>query len=238
MQSNMNRRHANAAASSALIAVFLALFIAPPTGGAAEKRKAPEPPLLTALGWTNLFDGKTLKGWKASDFAGSGEVAVEGGRIVMNMGNDMTGITWTNEPLRIDYEVALEAMRVDGSDFFCALTFPVKKDPCSLVVGGWGGGVAGLSSIDGYDAANNNTTTYHSFKDKQWYLIRLRVTAERIQAWIDDEQIVDQELAEHEVSIRFEVEPCRPFGIATWRTTGAVRNIQWRSIQPAPATSK
>ena len=58
----------------------------------------------------------------------------------------MTGITWTNEVPTNNYEISLEAMRVEGSDFFCALTFPVGNDPCSFIVGGWGGGVVGLSS--------------------------------------------------------------------------------------------
>ena len=47
----------------------------------------------------------------------------------------MTGITYTNPLPRTDYEVTLEAMRVEGSDFFCGLTFPVGSNSCSLVVG-------------------------------------------------------------------------------------------------------
>ena len=57
-----------------------------------------------------------------------------------------------------DYEVTLEAMRVDGNDFFCGMTFPAGKDPCTLIVGGWGGTVVGLSSINGMDASENETT--------------------------------------------------------------------------------
>jgi len=47
----------------------------------------------------------------------------------------------------------------------------------------------------------------------------------KIQAWIDDEQAVDVETTDRKIDIRFECEPSRPLGIATWRTTGAVRNV-------------
>ena len=77
----------------------------------------------------SLFDGKTLAGWKVTDFAGHGEVTVKDGTLVLEMGQ-MTGITWTNDLPRMNYELSLEAMRVEGSDFFCGLTFPVAKDPC------------------------------------------------------------------------------------------------------------
>jgi hypothetical protein len=181
--------------------------------------------------WQSLFDGESLTGWRVSDFAGTGEVTVKDGRILLGMGV-MSGITYTNTNAlpRMSYEVELEAMRVEGSDFFCALTFPVGKDPCSLIVGGWGGGVVGLSSLDGQDAANNETTQYLSFKNGQWYRIRLRVAPTNIRAWIDGEKVVDADITDRRVSIRIEVEASLPFGIATWSTAGAVRDIRIRRL--------
>src|SRR6185436_61670 len=141
--------------------------------------------------WKNLFDGKTLTGWKSTDFAGHGEVEVKDGTIQLGNGY-MTGITWTNlaELPRMNYEISLEAMRVEGSDFFCGLTFPVGKDPCSFIAGGWGGGVVGLSSLDGQDASQNETTKYMNFPNGRWFQIRVRVTAGKIEAWIDTEKMV------------------------------------------------
>jgi hypothetical protein len=179
--------------------------------------------------WQNLFDGQSMKGWKDANYAGTGELRVEAGRLIMESGF-MTGVTYTNEIPRTHYEVSLEAMRVDGSDFFCGLTFPVAKDPCSLIVGGWGGGTVGLSSLDGEDAANNETTHYMSFENGRWYRIRLRVEPERIQAWIDQEQVVNVEIKDRRISIRPEVEPSVPFGFATWSTTGALRDIRLRRL--------
>ena len=179
--------------------------------------------------WVSLFDGKTLKGWAISDFSGRGPVKTDDGKITLGSGV-MTGVTWTNDIPRMNFEVELEAMRVDGSDFFCALTFPVATNPCSLIVGGWGGGVVGLSSLDGEDAANNETTKYINFENGRWYKIRLRVVPTNIQAWIDEEKVVDVVTTDRRISIRLEVEPSVPFGIATWSTTGAIRNIRARRL--------
>lgn len=181
-------------------------------------------------GWQYLFDGKTLNGWRECDFIGRSEVRLENGCIVMREGNDMTGVKWTKDLPRIDYEVTLQAMRVDGSDFFCGLTFPVKADPCTLILGGWGGSLVGLSSLDGMDASENETTTIISFQNQRWYRVRLRVTAAKIEAWLDSQKIIDAGVKDRRISIRWECEPCKPFGIATWRTTGAVRDIRIRRL--------
>lgn len=193
---------------------------AKPSGGT-ESAKAVE--------WKNLFDGRTLTGWKVTDFAGRGEVNVKDGRIILETGS-MTGVTWTNDLPRMNYEISLDAMRVEGSDFFCGLTFPVGKDPCSLIVGGWGGGVVGLSSLDGADAANNETTKYMMFESGKWYQIRLRVTPTKIEAWIDAEKVVDATTTDRTLSIRIEVEESKPLGIASWSTTAALRNIKLRRL--------
>jgi hypothetical protein len=116
----------------------------------------------------NLFDGKTLGDWEITDFGGQGKVYVKDGAIYLEQGNDMTGITWRGPLIRMNYEITLEAMRVSGSDFFCGLTFPVNENHCSLILGGWGGTVCGLSNIDYYDAANNETTRIVSFDTGKW----------------------------------------------------------------------
>ena len=141
--------------------------------------------------WESLFDGKTLKGWKAPEFGGQGKVEVKDGAIVMERGESMTGVAYTGKVPTVDYELTLEGMRVDGVDFFCTTTFPVGKSHCSFVVGGWGGPVVGLSSVDYYDAADNETTKIRDFKLKQWYRIRIRVTPEKIQCWIGDDKMVN-----------------------------------------------
>ncbi len=178
-----------------------------------------------------LFDGRMLGRWRITDFLGGGDVYVVDGRIVLEKGDELTGITWDGPIVPIDYEIRLQAMRVEGEDFFCGLTFPVKDDHCSLIVGGWRGKVVGLSNIDLMDAAENETTVLLDFETGRWYDIRLRVTSERIQAWIDDDRIVDVEITGRIIDVRYEVEACRPLGIATWQTTAALRNIIIRKIK-------
>src|SRR5262249_45327707 len=150
-----------------------------------------------------------------TEFGGQGEVEVKDGAILLPMGNDMTGITWGGDVPTMNYEIYVEARRVDGSDFFCGLTFPVDKDPCSLILGGWGGSVVGLSSLDGQDAANNDTMQLKSFTKGVWYKIRLQVKPGRIQAWIEDEKVVDADIQGKRIGIRGEVELSKPLGIAT-----------------------
>jgi hypothetical protein len=182
-----------------------------------------------------LFDGNSLKGWKITDFGTQGDVYVSGDKIVLGMGDGCTGITWNENFPASDYEVTLEAMRVDGNDFFCGLTFPVGKDLCSLIIGGWGGSVVGLSSINGMDASENETMLIRQFEKERWYRIRLKVTEEAIQAWIDDELVVDFNIGDNLISIRPEVELSKPFGIASWRTTAAIRNIHLTPLPGEPA---
>jgi len=180
--------------------------------------------------WKPLFDGKTLKGWKITNFGGEGDVAVKDGQIIMEFGSSLTGITYEGEFPKTNYEISLEAMRVDGNDFFCGLTFPVAESHCSFIIGGWGGAVVGLSSIDGHDASENETTQYKKFESDQWYKVRVCVTPERIEAWIDDKVLVDQDIVGRKITTRGEVNLSKPFGISAYETRAAVRKLQYREL--------
>jgi len=133
----------------------------------------------------------------------------------------------------VPYSVELEARRMSGSDFFCGLTFPVRSgNECvTLILGGWGGNLVGISSIDGLDASENSTASQHEFEDKRWYRIRVEVGDERLQAWIDDRQVVDAYTEGQKLSLRAgPIEACAPFGLATWMTNAEVRGVKWRRM--------
>lgn len=180
--------------------------------------------------WQSLFDGKTLGKWTSTNFGGEGEVRVEDGAITMDAGASLTGITYSGPILKTNYEISLDAQRIQGNDFFCGLTVPVGDSYASLIVGGWGGSLCGISSIDDKDAARNDTRTIRAFKTEKWYHIRFRIYADRLQAWIDKEKIVDVSIAGHKVSLRAEVLPSRPLGISAYQTSAGLKNIQMRKL--------
>lgn len=186
-----------------------------------------------------LFDGKSLGGWAPSNFEAPGEVKVvpafKGDRaaIVIEPGTPLSGITWRRGDVlpRTNYEISLDAMRVEGADFFCALTFPIGDSACTFVLGGWSSMVVGLSSIDGADASENETTAGKEFADGKWYKVRVRVTDKKVEAWIDGEQFADVERAGRKFSLRpGEIQHSLPLGIATYMTKGAVRDITLKRL--------
>ncbi|MCG8650893.1 MAG: DUF1080 domain-containing protein [Pirellulales bacterium] len=172
-----------------------------------------------------------LKGaWKASQFGGDGPVEIKGNSIKVEIGDPMTGVKWEGEIARENYEVELEARRTDGYDFFCGLTFPVGKDHVSFILGGWGGGIVGISSIDGRDASDNQTTSFRNFDDNKWYRVRVRVEPNEIRCWIDDKPAAEHMRKGHEFDIRYEMDPCIPLGLAAFQCDAEYRNLRWRRL--------
>ena len=178
-----------------------------------------------------LFDGQTLKGWRITEFGPQGPVYVKEGNMVLGSGDGCTGVTIEQEFPKMNYEVTLEAKRVSGTDFFCGISFPFNDEFATLVVGGWGGTVVGLSCIDGYDASDNETGRLKKFIKDRWYHIRLKVTEEGIKVWIDEMLTIDHLKDERPLSVRSEVLPSLPFGICSWQTTSALRNICLKKIE-------
>lgn len=182
---------------------------------------------------TSLFDGKTLKNWKRTEFGGEGDVDVEDGAIVVRSGASLSGVTWSGPELpRGNFEIELDAKKIDGSDFFLGLTFPYKKDYCSLILGGWGGGIVGISSINGEDAANNESMTSRDFPKGKWVHVRLRATDNRIAAWLDNEEkpIVDVDTTDKTISTRSDIDLARPLGLSTFQTSSAFKNVTLRKL--------
>lgn len=200
--------------------------------------------LFPAGRWVDVFNGKDLTGWAITDYAGVGDIEVDqkfkgtkatkgkaAPALMIPMGEFLSGVTYTNPVPRTRYEVEMEVMKVDGNDFFCGLTFPVGETHASLIMGGWGGAVVGISSLDGSDASENDTTDYIRFDTDKWYRVKLRVTPAKIEAWLDDDKLIDQELEGRRVHMRFgEIELSAPFGLATFQTTSAFRKLRVRTL--------
>lgn len=195
----------------------------------ATKNPGTEPAAKTE--WKVLCDGKSLKDWNVTQFGGEGAVKAEGGEIVMQRGTDLTGINWTGAELpKRNYEVVLDAKKIDGNDFFCGLVFPIGDAYCSFVAGGWGGEVVGLSAVDGMYADGNETTSTMSFDAKRWYQIRLRVSDTYVQAWIDNKRVFSLNTSGKKLTVHPAVAVLKPIGVSCYATVAAVRNIRLREL--------
>lgn len=219
--------------------------------GSATKAENTEATPTPKAEWIDLKGG-----WKAIEFGGEGDVKAADGVIKMGYGDPITGVRWTGpmEPIeghnqddakdepsestksklpvlpRDNYELRWECRRDSGFDFLCAFTFPVGEQRASLVMGGWGGGITGISSIDGADASDNQTTMFKAFDNDKWYSARVRVDTQKITVWVDDTELFDHPREGHEFDIRFEMDPCLPLGIANFECDSRIRKIQMRRL--------
>ena len=179
--------------------------------------------------WKPLFNGVALGEWKATPFERSPVPRVEDSAILLPAGQPLTGVTWSGTFPATDFELRFEALRLQGGDFFASVTFPAGGDFATLVLGGWGGDIVGISSIDGWDASDNETRTYFNFDTGRWYAFRLQVSRERIMAWIDGERVVNVEIAGRTISLRRgEMQLSVPLGFASYNTAGRIRKIEYR----------
>ncbi len=199
----------------------------------------PDPAGLAPGQTATLFNGRDLTGWQAlrGDYYDSaGPIAARDGGIVLGAGQDLTGVRWTGSVLRDNYAISLRAKRVEGSDFFCGLTFPVGKQCVTLILGGWGGSIVGLSNVDDRAAVDNQTTSSVQFEQNRWYDVEVRVAAGRIRVWLDDDEpVIDLACQGHHFEVWPEQEQARPLGVTTYATTGAIDGFLVHRLDEAPA---
>jgi hypothetical protein len=182
--------------------------------------------------WKPLLPEKGLEGWEITDFGGQGKVERKGNELILEKGDPLAGINYKKGDFpKENFEIELECQRIEGNDFLCGLTFPVAEEFCSLIAGGWGGGIVGLSSVDGYDASENATSLYQLFENGKWYKFRVRVNPEFITVWIDDKEAVQQEREGHEFSTRIEVYVSQPLGFCAFDSKVGLRNFRWRPLE-------
>lgn len=218
---------------STLVVLFAVVALA----GAKEPRKKNN---TAPVKWKTMFDGKSLAGWqivegkidKEADYENHGKVEIKDGCLVLGTGQPATGVRWKHKLPKSNYEVTLDGKRVKGSDFFCGMSFPVGDGALTLILGGWGGWVVGLSKIDGDFAVDNETCQSVEFQNDRWYHVRVRVTDAQVKVWLDDQELIDLDRANHKFEVSWEMEPCLPFGFATWQTGGALRHIRYRVLKP------
>ena len=216
----------------ALAIVFSTVFATTLDGNVLDEGNLPQNLQDIPEGWQSLFDGKTLTNWKILRYGGNGTPYVRNGALVLPKPTEgvMTGVCWIGDALpENNYEVYYEARRVAGTDIFAGFTFPYSETSASLVFGGWGGVVNGLSSIDGLDASENETCQRFSWPDNRWYPVQLRVTPDSICASVGVECIVNIATAGKDIHLRADYLDTG-FTLWTYNTTGEIRNIRIRKI--------
>ena len=206
----------------------------PKPATATPPRREPPPDDERWTEWEDLFDGKTLNRWRIAEgaaFARHGPVRVERGWVMLGGGESATTIVWSGSFPREDYEVAFETMRATATGDFGTTLFPVGSSHCVLALAAYGG-KAGLSWIDGKSCDDNATTRPITLVNGRWYAARLRVTAAKIEAWIDQQQVVDFAREGHTLTVPPHYTALGAFSLGSLRCTSALRNIRLRRLRP------
>ena len=157
-------------------------------------------------------------------------LSIEPGLITIEAGAPFEGLAWTDPFPRENYELTLEATRLEGKDIFCGVVFPVGPDSCSMIPGGWDNSLLGLSMVDGLSAAENVTSYPEAFTNHVWSTVKLKVTTEAVTVKIDDKQVIDLKREAHSFSLYPGLEMYEPFGFFTYQTKALIRNPTLRAL--------
>ena len=169
--------------------------------------------------------------WSQPEFAGAGEITLENEILVLGSGKPLTIAAWDPSPEHLaafsgDFEIRFDACRIEGGDFFASLTFPIRDSHLTLILGGWGGTLVGLSSLDHLDASENETRASIPLENGTWYPVRIRYTDPWIEVRIEDRIVVSENLRGRRLGLKpGDISLSRPFGFASWWSRGSVRNL-------------
>lgn len=179
----------------------------------------------------SLLEGTAAAQWQQAGIPDEGKIHVANGELTLATGQPMTGakwVGWTQDLPQTNYALTYEALRVEGGDIFGMATFPVgsHQSHATFVIGGWGGTVTGISSIDFQDANENQTRAEQRFENNRWYKVRIEVRPEDLRAWVDDRIVVNASIKGRHVSLRpGYIDHCLPFGFASYEAKAKIRNL-------------
>ena len=98
-------------ATRVLVPILIIILIS--CRGGPKDKQEPHGNSVTINDITVDFDGKLLTGWEVTNFGPQGPVYVSDGQIILGMGEGCTGITWKGDFPTADYEVSLDAKRIE-----------------------------------------------------------------------------------------------------------------------------
>lgn len=187
-----------------------------------------------------LLESALASEWQQAGIPEEGQIQINSDdELVLAAGQPMTGarfMGWAAAELpQTSYVIQYEALREEGRDFFGTVTFPVGSHDthASFVLGGWGGTLTGISSIDFLDASENQTRAEMPFQANRWYRVRIEVRPEDLRVWVDGKPVVNANIKGRKVGLRpGDIEQCVPFGFATYATKAKIRNVVIEWLRP------
>ncbi len=195
--------------------------------------KGPDLAILESGQTTNLIGAGSTLAWaplKTDAYETAGPTKVTDTQITLHAGKPYAGVRWTGTAPTDNYELSLEATRTKGNDIFCGIFFPVGTNHCSLILGGWGNSLVGLSMVDDLSAAENETAYPETFTNSVWTKVVLRVTPKLILAEVDGKQAIELEREFHRVSPYLGLEFFEPLGLFTYESDAIIRNVHLRKL--------
>ena len=213
--------------------IGLGALVAMTLSACSEREPLPGPYYMT--------DKKEHAQWDFTAFSGGVIHELSNHVLTIRQGEPISVVRYIGLPPEqlpvMDYEIAWEARRVQGHDFFSAITFPVGSlETClTAVIGGWGGCLVGFSNIDELDASENPYSTEREFVNGRWYHFRLEVREDRVSLWIDGQLATQAPVAGRKISLRpGDVEFSAPLGFATYFTEAEIKHVVMRHLRPPP----
>ncbi len=185
----------------------------------------------------DLLSVEFIQAWQPAGIPDEGMINAKLDELSVGIGLPMTGAKWTRWNKaglpQTSYQIEYETMRSEGEDIFGMCTFPVgsHQSHATFVIGGWGGTLTGISSIDFKDASENQTRGEQTFENHRWYRVRIEVRPEVLRAWVNDKPVVNASIKGRQVTLRpgF-IDHCLPFGFATWNTHAKIRKVLIRLL--------
>ena len=188
-----------------------------------------------------FVEGDLLEGpswdWRvfeSTKYLKAGAVKFEDGIMTIAAGEPFSGAALTDPVYSDYYELSLEARRTAGSDIFCGIYFPVGDSHCSVVLGGWGNSLSGLSMLDGLSAAENETAYPQSFGNDKWVKVQLKVLPESLTLMADGETVIHLDREGRELTPYLGLEMFHPLGFFTYESAAEIRNARITRLPPQP----
>ncbi len=167
-----------------------------PAASSASKINFDTAPVPGSAGWTQLFNGKDLKGWKQNNGTATYEVAENSviGRTSTGSPNSFMCTEKDYSDFELSFEVKVDDELNSGVQIRSRSTQEFNKGrvhgpQVEIETGGTAGYIYSEGTGRGWLSANRPDT--HAFKKGEWNRYVIRVVGPRIQTWINGTKVED-----------------------------------------------